>query len=84
MRKTLASAGVLLSVGALALTGCTPNTQASSSSSASGTASSDGVINVTATDTACNLSVTTAKAGKVTFKVKNEGTKGQRVLCAWL
>ena len=75
MRKTLASAGALLSVGALALTGCTPNTQASSSSSASGTASSDGVINVTATDTACNLSVTTTKAGTVTFKVKNEGTK---------
>ena len=75
MRKTLASAGALLSVGALALTGCTPNTQASSSSSASGTAASDGVINVTASDTACKLSVTTAKAGKVTFKVKNEGTK---------
>ena len=77
MRKTLASAGALLSVGALALTGCTPNTQASSSSSssASGSAASDGVINVTASDTACKLSVTTAKAGKVTFKVKNEGTK---------
>ena len=77
MRKTLASAGALLSVGALALTGCTPNTQASSSSSssASGAAASDGVINVTASDTACKLSVTTAKAGKVTFKVKNEGTK---------
>ena len=75
MRKTLASAGALLSVGALALTGCTPNTQASSSSSASGTAASDGVITVTASDTACKLSVTTAKAGKVTFKVKNEGTK---------
>ncbi len=77
MRKTLASAGALLSVGALALTGCTPNTHASSSSSssASGAAASDGVINVTASDTACKLSVTTAKAGKVTFKVKNEGTK---------
>ena len=50
MRKTLASAGALLSVGALALTGCTPNTQASSSSSASGSAASDGVINVTASD----------------------------------
>ena len=75
MRKTLASAGALLSVGALALTGCTPNTQASSSSSASGSAASDGVITVTASDTACKLSVTTAKAGKVTFKVKNEGTK---------
>lgn len=44
-------------------------------SSASGSAASDGVINVSASDTACKLSVTTAKAGKVTFKVKNEGTK---------
>ena len=74
MRKTLASAGALLSVGALALTGCTPNNQ-NVASSASGSAASDGVINVSASDTACKLSVTTAKAGKVTFKVKNEGTK---------
>ena len=41
MRKTLASAGALLSVGALALTGCTPNNQ-NVASSASGAASSDG------------------------------------------
>lgn len=74
MRKTLASAGALLSVGALALTGCTPNNQ-NVASSASGSAASDGVINVSASDTACKLSVTTAKAGKVTFKVKNEDTK---------
>ena len=74
MRKTLASAGALLSVGALALTGCTPNNQ-NVASSASGAASSDGTINVTASDDACKLSATTAKAGTVTFKVKNEGTK---------
>lgn len=49
MRKTLASAGALLSVGALALTGCTPNNQ-NVASSASG-AASDGTISVTATDT---------------------------------
>lgn len=73
MRKTLASAGALLSVGALALTGCTPNNQ-NVASSASG-AASDGTISVTATDTECKLSATSAKAGTVTFKVKNEGTK---------
>ena len=74
MRKTFASAGALLSVGALALTGCTPNNQ-NVASSASGAASSDGTINVTASDNACKLSATTVKAGTVTFKVKNEGTK---------
>ena len=83
MRKTLASAGALLSAGALALTGCTPNNQ-NVASSASGAASSDGTINVTASDDACKLSATTAKAGTVTFKVINEfyvlGADGLRIV----
>lgn len=73
MRKSLVSAGVALSVGAILLTGCTPNSN-NSASSTSG-ASEDGNISVTSTDTACNLTATETKAGKVTFKVKNEGSK---------
>ena len=76
MRKSLVSAGALLSVSAILLTGCTdnPKNNASSSNSSGGT-SNDGNISVTSTDTACKLSATETKAGKVTFKVKNEGTK---------
>ena len=76
MRKSLVSAGALLSVSAILLTGCTDNPKNSASSSnSSGGTSNDGNISVTSTDTACKLSATETKAGKVTFKVKNEGTK---------
>lgn len=71
MRKILASVGTFATIGALLLSGCTPNNNASSSEGES----KDGEISVTSTDTACNLSTTEAKAGKVTFKVKNEGSK---------
>lgn len=73
MRKSLYSAGALLSVGAIALTGCTPNSANNASGGSGGTA--DGSISVTSTDTECKLSATEVKAGKVTFKVKNEGAK---------
>ena len=73
MRKSLYSAGALLSVGAIALTGCTPNSANNASGGSGGTA--DGSISVTSTDTECKLSATEVKAGKVTFKVKNEGSK---------
>lgn len=73
MRKSLYSAGALLSVGAIALTGCTPNSANNASGGSGGTA--DGSISVTSTDTACKLSATEVKAGKVTFNVKNEGSK---------
>ena len=73
MRKSLYSAGALLSVGAIALTGCTPNSANNASGNSGGTA--DGSISVTSTDTACKLSATEVKAGKATFNVKNEGSK---------
>ena len=73
MRKSLYSAGALLSIGAIALTGCTPNSANNASGGSGGTA--DGSISVTSTDTECKLSATEVKAGKVTFKVKNEGSK---------
>jgi len=68
MRKSLYSAGALLSVGAIALTGCTPNSANNASGGSGGTA--DGSISVTPTDTECKLSAAEVKAGKVTFKVK--------------
>ena len=70
MRKSLYSAGALLSLGALVLSGCTPNT----ANNASGT-SADGSITVTASDTECKVGATEVKAGKVTFKITNNGTK---------
>jgi iron uptake system component EfeO len=58
---------------ALALTGCADKPAATAGSTAAGGAG--GPITVDATDTACTLSATTAKAGTVTFKVSNSGSK---------
>ncbi len=58
---------------ALALTGCTDKPTATAGSTAAG--GSSGPITVTATDTTCELSATTAKAGTVTFAVTNSGSK---------
>jgi iron uptake system component EfeO len=58
---------------ALALTGCADKPAATAGSTAAGGAG--GPITVDATDTACTLSATTARAGTVTFKVSNSGSK---------
>jgi iron uptake system component EfeO len=57
-----------LAAAALALTGCAGNDDAEAGSGASG-------ITVNATDTACELSATTAPAGQVKFTVTNSGSK---------
>ncbi|MFM6850210.1 MAG: iron uptake system protein EfeO [Terrabacter sp.] len=59
-------------IAGLGLGACTD--KADSGASGASTAA-DGPITVTATDTGCELSATTAKAGTVTFQVTNKGTK---------
>jgi iron uptake system component EfeO len=61
-----------LAVAALALAGCADKPGTSTSATA---AAGSGPITVNATDTACELSATTAKAGTVTFVVTNAGSK---------
>lgn len=63
-----------LALAALALTACTDKADPSGSSGSS-TSGAGGPIAVTATDTSCELSATTAKAGTITFDVTNSGTK---------
>jgi iron uptake system component EfeO len=58
-------------VAALALAACS----GSSGGSSGPTTAGSGPISVTATDTACRLSATTATAGTVTFDITNSGTK---------
>ena len=68
-----AAAPVALTLAAaLALTGCADKPNATAGSTAAG---NGGPITVQASDTACTLSATTAKAGTVTFQVTNTGTK---------
>ncbi|MBC9819950.1 iron uptake system protein EfeO [Terrabacter sp. MAHUQ-38] len=57
-------------VAGLGLAACTDKADPTGSSTAAG-----GPITVTATDTTCQLSATTAKAGTVTFQVTNAGSK---------
>lgn len=57
-------------VAGLGLAACTGKADSTGSSTAAG-----GPITVTATDTTCQLSATTAKAGTVTFQVTNTGSK---------
>lgn len=74
-RSTRAAVPVALSLAAaLALTGCADKPAATKGSTA-GAAGAAGPITVNATDTACELSATTAKAGTVTFQVTNSGSK---------
>jgi iron uptake system component EfeO len=56
----------------LGIAACTDKTETSGSST---TAGASGPITVNATDTTCELSATTAKAGTVTFEVTNSGSK---------
>ena len=65
----LATVVAPVAVVALALTACSGSTGGGSGSTAAGT------ITVNATDTACELSTTTARAGTVTFEITNAGTK---------
>ena len=74
-----AAAPLALSLAAaLALAGCSDKPAATAGSTVAGGAGAP--ITVTATDTTCELSATTAKAGTLTFQVTNSGTQGQRVL----
>ena len=56
----------------LGIAACTDKAETSAGSTAAG---AGGPIVVNATDTACDLSATTAKAGTVTFQVANSGSK---------
>ncbi|OFE17883.1 peptidase M75 [Humibacillus sp. DSM 29435] len=62
----------LATIAALALVGCTDKPDTPSSSTKAG---GSGAITVNATDTACELSASTAQAGTVTFDISNAGTK---------
>ena len=68
----LAAPAVLALTSVLGLAACTDKADTSASSTG---AAAGGPIVVNATDTACELSATTAKAGTVTFEVSNAGTK---------
>ncbi len=67
--RTPALAVGTLSAAALALAGC------SGTDSAASAGETGGAIVVTATDTACQVSATSAPAGTITFKVTNKGNK---------
>ena len=62
----------LATIVALALVGCTDQPDPSASSTNAG---GSGAITVNASDTACELSASTAQAGTVTFDISNVGTK---------
>ncbi|WP_256794192.1 iron uptake system protein EfeO [Terrabacter sp. Ter38] len=73
-RAVRAAVPVAVSLAAaLALAGCADKPAATAGSTAAGGAG--GPITVSATDTACTLSATTAKAGTLTFQVTNSGSK---------
>ncbi|WP_305094250.1 iron uptake system protein EfeO [Prescottella sp. R16] len=63
MRRTT-SALALLAIAPLALAACT-----------SKSAASDGTVTVTATDTTCDVSATSAETGNTTFAITNNGAK---------
>ena len=68
----LAAPAVLALSSVLGLAACTDKADSSASSTGAG---AGGPIVVNATDTACELSASSAKAGTVTFQVSNAGTK---------
>ncbi len=68
MRKTPSLAVVAGAAALVALSAC-------DSKSDTAGAVADGPIKVSASDTACEVSATTAKAGNVTFEITNKGTK---------
>ena len=68
----LAAPAVLALASVLGLAACTDKADSSASATAAG---AGGPIVVNATDTACELSASTAQAGTVSFEVSNAGTK---------
>jgi iron uptake system component EfeO len=63
-------------VAGLGLAACTDKADSTASSGSTGSsAAAGGPITVNATDTSCELSATTVKAGTVTFQVTNSGSK---------
>lgn len=82
--RSLRTRSVAVVVGLAAvpvLAACSSNASSSTSStsSASGSASGGGTINVMATDTTCDISTTTTKAGQTTFAVSNKGSQETEV-----
>jgi iron uptake system component EfeO len=69
-RRSLAVAAVAAATALVALAGCT-----STAPSPPGAQGAGGPIQVRAGDTSCDVSVTGAPAGNVTFSVQNTGTK---------
>ncbi len=66
----------LSTLALLALGACSSSGSATGGSTAgSATSSGGGPITVTATDTECTVTASTAAAGTITFQVKNTGTK---------
>ena len=62
-------------VAGLGLAACTDKADTGSSLSGTTAGTAAGPIAVTASDTACTLSATTAKAGTITFQIQNTGSK---------
>jgi iron uptake system component EfeO len=62
-------------LGAAACTSKAEPTGSSTSAGAGGASGASGPVTVNATDTTCELSATTAKAGTITFEVTNAGSK---------
>lgn len=60
---------------ALALTGCADKPATTAGATVAGAGGAAAAITVDASDTACALSATTARAGTVTFHVTNTGSK---------
>ncbi len=70
--RSLALAAV---VAALALGGCGDGDEGDGSGGTAAADSAGTVITVTSTDDACDLSATSAPAGRLAFDVTNEGSK---------
>ncbi|HET7799248.1 MAG TPA: iron uptake system protein EfeO [Humibacillus xanthopallidus] len=59
----------------LGIAACTDKAETGGSSTSAGAGGAGGPITVNATDTTCELSATTAKAGTITFEITNAGSK---------
>jgi iron uptake system component EfeO len=70
VKKSLLAPVGIVAVASMLLVGCTDNTKTSSSAK-----NSKGAITVSESESDCKVSATTAKAGQVTFKITNSGSK---------
>lgn len=84
--RSLATRSTIVVVGLAALpvlAACSSNASSTSSSSpatsSASASTSGGAINVTSTDTTCDVSTNTAKAGSTTFAVTNSGSQTTEV-----